>query len=71
MALFSMFPSLLDLVSHKMHIYYTPSLLFLVGLLFSLVFHAFDASYFKASSRINPIDSRSCVAAGTITRKGF
>lgn len=38
MALFSVFPSLLDLVSHKLHIYYVPSLLFLVGLLFSLVF---------------------------------
>lgn len=38
MALFSVFPSLLDQVSHRMHIYYAPSLLFLVGLLFSLVF---------------------------------
>ncbi|MCY9696218.1 DUF2304 domain-containing protein [Paenibacillus alginolyticus] len=37
MALFSVFPSLLDQVSHRMHIYYAPSL-FLVGLLFSLVF---------------------------------
>ncbi|MZQ81764.1 DUF2304 family protein [Paenibacillus sp. 5J-6] len=38
MALFSLFPSLLDVVSHKLHVHYAPSLLFLVGLLFSLAF---------------------------------
>ncbi|TXK85797.1 DUF2304 domain-containing protein [Paenibacillus sp. N3.4] len=38
MAVFSLFPSLLDVISHRMHIYYAPSFLFLGGLLFSLVF---------------------------------
>ncbi|NOV03351.1 DUF2304 domain-containing protein [Paenibacillus planticolens] len=38
MALFSLFPSLLDQLSTKLHIHYAPSLLFLVGLLFSLAF---------------------------------
>ncbi|MBP1961316.1 DUF2304 domain-containing protein [Paenibacillus aceris] len=38
MALFSLFPSLLDQLSYNLHIHYAPSLLFLVGLLFSLAF---------------------------------
>jgi hypothetical protein len=38
MALFSFFPELLNEVSKLVRIYYAPSLLFLVGLLFSLVF---------------------------------
>lgn len=38
MALFSMFPNMLSQISRLMRIYYAPSLLFLVGLLFSLVF---------------------------------
>ncbi|GGI43181.1 hypothetical protein GCM10008018_00770 [Paenibacillus marchantiophytorum] len=38
MALLSLFPSLLDQISYSLHIYYAPSLLFLLGLLFSLAF---------------------------------
>ncbi len=38
MVLFSFFPKLLDEISRLVQIYYAPSLLFLVGLLFSLVF---------------------------------
>ncbi|NEW05366.1 DUF2304 domain-containing protein [Paenibacillus sp. SYP-B3998] len=38
MGMFSLFPSMLNQISRLMRIYYAPSLLFLVGLLFSLVF---------------------------------
>ncbi|UJF35207.1 DUF2304 domain-containing protein [Paenibacillus hexagrammi] len=38
MVLFSFFPDILNPLSHFVRIYYAPSLLFLVGLLFSLVF---------------------------------
>ncbi|MEW9697914.1 DUF2304 domain-containing protein [Paenibacillus sp. SI8] len=38
MGIFGLFPSILHQLSHMMRIYYAPSLLFLVGLLFSLVF---------------------------------
>ncbi|MBD0379251.1 DUF2304 domain-containing protein [Paenibacillus sedimenti] len=38
MALFSLFPNMLGPISRLMQIHYAPSLLFLVGLLFSLVF---------------------------------
>jgi hypothetical protein len=38
MAVFSLFPNMLNQISRVMRIYYAPSLLFLVGLLFSLIF---------------------------------
>ncbi|WNQ13556.1 DUF2304 domain-containing protein [Paenibacillus aurantius] len=38
MLLFSLFPNLLIRLSEAVHIFYAPSLLFLIGLLFSLVF---------------------------------
>lgn len=38
MLVFSIFPGLLNSLSRAVHIYYAPSLLFLIGFLFSLVF---------------------------------
>lgn len=38
MTLFSFFPGLLETVSRLVHVHYAPSLLFLIGLLFSLAF---------------------------------
>jgi len=38
MTLFSFFPGLLDRFSRLVHVHYAPSLLFLIGLLFSLAF---------------------------------
>jgi hypothetical protein len=38
MLIFSLLPGLLETVSRALHIYYAPSLLFLVGFLFSLIF---------------------------------
>jgi hypothetical protein len=38
MTAFSFFPGLLDRLSRVVHVHYAPSLLFLIGLLFSLAF---------------------------------
>lgn len=38
MTVFSFFPGMLDRISRLVHVHYAPSLLFLIGLLFSLTF---------------------------------
>jgi len=38
MMVFSFFPGLLDRISGMLHVHYAPSLLFLIGMIFSLMF---------------------------------